>query len=146
MNRLTAVIARLLLSAVFLLNGFGVIDQSIPASELAERGLPAAVVPSVMLGGRILEIAAGAALALGIAPQWSASALLTFLVPATFVSHSFWEARGTPALQPQMINFFKNFAIWGGLLFVAGSSRQPETIAPATLLSLLPFVRARRRP
>ena len=144
MNRTAAVIARFLLSTVFLLNGFGVIDQSIPARELAERGVPSATVPAVMLGGRVLEVAAGAALAFGVAPQLAALALLAFLVPATFVSHSFWEAWRTAAFQPQMINFFKNFAIWGGLLFTAGAPRQPAVVSSSALLSLLRFSRSRR--
>ena len=32
------VIARIVVSVVFLLNGFGIIDQKIPARELIERG------------------------------------------------------------------------------------------------------------
>ncbi|MFZ2024521.1 MAG: hypothetical protein ACLPZY_03745 [Terracidiphilus sp.] len=31
---------------------------------------------------------------------------------------------GTPAFQGQMISFFKNFAIWSGLLFVATVDKQ----------------------
>ncbi len=120
-------IARILIAVVFLLNGFGIIDQSIPAKELMTRGVPATLVPLIMLSGRVLELAAGFALALGVFPQFAAFALLAFLIPATFVSHSFWQAAGTPAFQGQMINFFKNFAIWGGLLFVCGTKLQPAS-------------------
>jgi uncharacterized membrane protein YphA (DoxX/SURF4 family) len=52
-------------------------------------------------------------------------ALFVFLVPATFVSHSFWLAAGTPAFQGQLINFCKNTAILGGLLFIAAAPVQP---------------------
>jgi uncharacterized membrane protein YphA (DoxX/SURF4 family) len=38
------VAARLLVAIVFLLNGFGIIDQTIPAREMIERGLPAGIV------------------------------------------------------------------------------------------------------
>src|SRR6202167_3613311 len=123
-------VARLLMAVVFVLNGFGVIDQTIPAKKLRERGVPASLIPLMMLAGRALEIAAGFALALGIFPRLSALALLAFLVPATFVSHSFWLATGTPAFQGQLINFSKNMAIWGGLAFIAASSEQP-TLLPA---------------
>jgi putative oxidoreductase len=119
------IVARLLVSVVFLLNGFGIIDQTIPARELMARGIPATLVPLLMVGGRAVEIVAGSMLALGILPQWSALALLAFLVPATFVSHSFWLAAGTPAFQGQLINFCKNLAIWGGLVFMAASPNQP---------------------
>jgi uncharacterized membrane protein YphA (DoxX/SURF4 family) len=128
MNRLstnTVLVARILISAVFVLNAFGIIDQTIPAKELAARGVPIGLVPTIMMSGRILECVAGLALALGVFPRLAALALFAFLVPATFVSHSFWLATGTPAFQGQLINFSKNSAIWGGLLFIAATRRQP---------------------
>lgn len=130
LSRYGVLVARLLMAAVFVLNGFGVIDQTIPAKELMERGAPASLIPLMMLAGRALEIAAGFALALGIFPRLSALALLAFLVPATFVSHSFWLATGTPAFQGQLINFSKNMAIWGGLIFITATPRQLTLIAP----------------
>ena len=120
--------ARLLMAVVFLLNGFGIIDQTIPANEMIERGVPAGIVPFAMLAGRILETVAGFGLALGIFPRWCAAALFAFLVPATFVSHSFWLAAGTPHFQAQLINFCKNMAIWGGLVFIAGTTNQPSLL------------------
>jgi hypothetical protein len=36
------VVARVLISVVFVLNGFGIVDQTIPAKELMERGAPSA--------------------------------------------------------------------------------------------------------
>lgn len=127
--------ARVLLAVVFLLNGFGVIDQTIPAKEMMERGLPAGIVPFAMLAGRLLEIIAGVGLALGIFPRWSALCLFMFLVPATFVSHSFWLAAGTPQFQGQLINFCKNMAIWGGLAFIAAAANQPSLLPQNTTRS-----------
>jgi uncharacterized membrane protein YphA (DoxX/SURF4 family) len=92
---------------------------------LAERGVPFGLLPTIVMSGRILECFAGIALALGVFPRRAALALFAFLVPATFVSHSFWLAAGTPAFQGQLINFCKNSAIWGGLLFIAATRRQP---------------------
>jgi putative oxidoreductase len=128
LSRYGVLVARLLMAVVFVLNGFGVIDQTIPAKELMERGAPASLIPLMMWAGRALEIPAGFALALGIFPRLSALALLAFLVPATFVSHSFWLATGTPVFQGQLINFSKNMAIWGGLMFIAATPRQPALI------------------
>ena len=121
----SALLARLLLAIVFVLNGLGIIDQQIPAREMMERGVPATLVPGMMLAGRSLEVVAGFALTLGVFPRFAALALLLFLIPATFVSHSFWLAGGTAAFQSQLINFSKNVAIWGGLLFIAGDRAQP---------------------
>ena len=131
----TTLISRVLMAAVFLLNGFGIIDQGIPARELAAEGVQAGLVPLLMLAGRSLEIVAGFALALGVYPRVAAVGLFLFLVPATFVSHSFWLAAGSPSFQSQLINFFKNAGIWGGLLFIAAAAGQP---------SILPRKRATR--
>jgi putative oxidoreductase len=120
--------ARVLLAVVFLLNGLGVINQAIPAKELMERGVPPAIVPFAMFAARSLEIVAGLGLALGIFPRWSALLLFAFLVPSTFVSHSFWLAVGTPQFQGQLINFCKNVAIWGGLVFIAAAANQPSLL------------------
>jgi putative oxidoreductase len=84
------VAARILIAVVFVLNGLGIVDQTIPAKELMERGVPVSLVPVIMLAGRVLELAAGFGLALGVFPRLMALALLAFLVPATFISHSFW--------------------------------------------------------
>lgn len=107
---------------------FGIINQAIPAKEMMERGVPAAVVPFAMFAGRFLEIVAGFGLALGIFPRVSALLLFAFLVPDTFVSHSFWLAAGTPQFLGQLINFCKNVAIWGGLIFIAATANQPTLL------------------
>jgi len=117
--------ARVLIAIVFVLNATGVIDQTIPAKEMMERGVPAAIVPWFMFAGRALELVAGFALVLGVFPRLAALALLLFLIPATLVSHSFWLSAGTPALMGQLINFSKNLAICGGLLFIGATSNQP---------------------
>src|SRR6266478_2722229 len=103
----------------------GIIDQTIPAKEMMERGVPAAIVPWFMFAGRALELVAGFALVLGVFPRLAALALLSFLIPATLVSHSFWLSAGTPAFMGQLINFSKNLAICGGLLLVASTQSQP---------------------
>jgi uncharacterized membrane protein YphA (DoxX/SURF4 family) len=127
-GRYFLVVARVLIAMVFLLNGFGIINQAIPAREMIERGIPAAIVPALMIGGRCLEVIAGFGLALGVYPRLCAFALFGLLVPATFVSHSFWLSAGTAQLQPQLINFSKNVAIWGGLIFIAAAARQPSLL------------------
>ena len=117
--------ARVLIAIVFVLNAIGFIDQTIPAKEMVERGVPAAIVPWFMLAARALELVAGFALVLGVFPRLAALALLSFLIPATLMSHSFWLSAGTPAFMGQLINFSKNVAICGGLLFIGATSNQP---------------------
>ena len=128
MQRISAqviLVARVLVAMVFVMNAIGVIDQGIPAKEMMKRGVPVAIVPWFMLAGRTFEFVAGFALMLGIFPRAAALALLAFLIPATLVSHSFWLSVGTPAFMGQLINFWKNTAICGGLLFIGATTSQP---------------------
>jgi putative oxidoreductase len=122
------VLGRVLMSVVFILNALGIIDQSIPAHEMVERGAPPSLVPAMMLAGRAVELLAGLGLIWGVFPRLAALALFTFLVPATLISHSFWLSAGTPAFMGQLINVSKNVAILGGLLFIAGSGGQPGVV------------------
>jgi putative oxidoreductase len=118
--------ARVLVALIFLANGFGIIPQTQPAKELAEHGAPAALVPPLMLVARTIEIVGGFALMLGIYPHIAAIALIAFLVPATLVAHDFWRAVGTPAYVPQLLQFLKNAAMTGGLLFIGATPNQPR--------------------
>ena len=118
-----------MISIVFLLNALGVIDQTEAARELAARGAPSNLVPFLMLVGRGVELIAGLALAFGIFPRVAALALVAFLIAATLVGHAFWlAAAGTPVFVGQLINFLKNLAMMGGLLFVGSTRSQPAWI------------------
>ncbi len=128
-QRYAVVMGRVLVALVFLANGFGIIPQAQAAKELAEAGAPAALVPFLMLVARTIEVVGGFGLILGIYPRIAAVALIAFLVPATLAGHAFWQAAGTPAYIPQLLNFLKNVAMTGGLLFIAATSDQP-TLAP----------------
>jgi putative oxidoreductase len=93
--------------------------------ELIEHGAPASLVPFLMLSARTIEIVAGLSLALGIYPRLAAVAILAFLIPATLTAHAFWQVSGTAAFTPQLLNFFKNTAMMGVLLFTAATRSQP---------------------
>ena len=98
-----------------LLNGLGIVDQSRPAQELAAHGTPVALVPLLIITGRVVQTAAGIALAVG---WFAALCLAAFLVPATLAAHDFWAYRGAEQ-QGQLVNFLKNLAMFEGLCFVA---------------------------
>jgi putative oxidoreductase len=111
-------IGRGALAAIFLLNGLGIVDQSRAAQELGAHGVPAMLVPVLMMVGRVLQTVAGIALVIGWRERIAAFLLALFLVPATLTAHDFWAYRG-PELQGQLVNFLKNVAMFGGLCFVA---------------------------
>jgi len=111
-------LARGWLALIFLLNAVGIIDQATPGQEMIARGVPAPLVPPLMWSGRLLQCVAGLALLCGVQQRVAALALIVFLVPATLTAHPFWLDH-TAARQSQLINFMKNLAMVGGLLFVA---------------------------
>jgi putative oxidoreductase len=125
LQRNVVVAARVLMALVFFANGFGIIPQGLAAKELADQGAPAALVPLLMFAARTIEIVGGFGLMLGIYPQIAAIAVIAFLVPATLVAHEFWQAVGTPAFAPQLLQFLKNTAMTGGLLLIAATPNQP---------------------
>jgi len=131
LQRYVLTTSRVLVAIIFLLNGLGIIDQTVAAKELVDAGAAAGVVPYLMLCGRSLEVVAGFGLAFGIYPRLAAVGLLAFLVPATFAAHAFWQVAGTASFTPLLLNFLKNTAIVGGLLFIATTKPQP-TLLPRT--------------
>jgi putative oxidoreductase len=125
MERYALITARVLMSLMFLLNGLSLISQSLAIHEMAAHGVPASLVPLMILGGQALQLVASLGLIFGIYPRIAALALILFLIPATLMAHAFWQAAGTPLFTVQVINFFKNVCMAGGLLFVAGTKDQP---------------------
>jgi putative oxidoreductase len=128
LQRSVLAFSRALAAIIFLVNGLGIVDQATAARELVEHGVPAGVVPFLMLCARSLEVLGGFALAFGIYPRLAAIALFAFLVPATFAAHSFWQVTGTASSTQQLLNFLKNTAIAGGLLFIAAIESQPTLL------------------
>jgi len=127
-------IGRAALALIFLFNAFGLVGQTRAANELAAHGAPAALVPTLMLTGRALQLVAGIALVVGWHERLAALLLAGFLIPATVTAHDFWAYHG-PELQGQLVNFLKNVAMFGGLCSVAFR-------LPATSLDDEPLFRA----
>jgi putative oxidoreductase len=130
-------LSRVLVAVIFLLNGLGIVSQAQAIKDLLNHGTPGSLVPILMLSARTLEVVAGLCLAFGIYPRLAAVALLVFLIPSTFVAHEFWKVVGTPIYTPQLVNFLKNTAIVGGLLFIAATKSQ-TTLLPRTSQSNSP--------
>jgi uncharacterized membrane protein YphA (DoxX/SURF4 family) len=82
----------------------------------------------VVRGNAAMQVAGGVLLALGVAPRLSALVLAGSLVPTTLAGHAYWTTEDPAARKMQRIQFHKNMAMIGGLLFAvldepeAGSS------------------------
>jgi putative oxidoreductase len=125
-DKYALIAARVLVSMVFFLNGLNIVGQSLAAHEMAAHGIPVSLIPTLIMGARALQLVAGTGLVLGIYPRASSIALLLFLIPATLMAHAFWQVAGTsPLYVVQLINFFKNVCMAGGLVFIAAAKDQP---------------------
>ena len=119
LHRYLPPVARLLMSAIFLLSAFGKLsDWSGTAGYMAAYGFFA--VPFFLAAAIVLELGGGLSLLLGWKARWGALALIVFLIPATLIFHGFWAAPAAEA-KMQMINFLKNVSILGGLLMVVAN-------------------------
>jgi putative oxidoreductase len=101
--------ARILMSQIFLISGFGKITgYAGTQAYMAKMGVPGALLPLVIL----TELGGGLALLFGFQARWAALALAGFTVVAALIFHL------KPGDPMQMINFMKNLAMAGGLLML----------------------------
>jgi putative oxidoreductase len=110
-------LGRLLLSAMFILGGFGAFSQpGGRVNKVAAAGIPNPR-QATILNGAIMMIG-GVALATEVAPKLAAATLVATLIPTTFVGHPFWQEQDPAMRANQRIHFLKNLAMIGGLLAV----------------------------
>jgi putative oxidoreductase len=118
-----ALVARVLMSWIFVSSGFGKITGVAAFSAvLAKRGVPA---PSFMGWlGAIVEFGGGLLILLGVKLRYTAILMILFVIVATLISHRYWEYP-PEQIMAQQTNFWKNITIIGGLLFMflAGAGR-----------------------
>ena len=118
--------ARLLTGSTYAVLGYGVVSEPGPGAEEAAT-LMAAIRKKVPLPGRdeqlvqvngTVQAVCGVLLALGTAPRLSALVLAGSMIPTTLAAHRFWTVED-PEARKQQIQFHKNMAMIGGLLFAA---------------------------
>ena len=116
LSRIGPLVGRILLAFIFVLSGAGKIRGfEGTVGYIASKGLP---MPQVLtIATIIVELGGGILLVLGWKTRWAAAALLIFTGLAALLFHNFWAVPADQA-QGQMINFMKNIAIMGGMLYV----------------------------
>lgn len=103
---------RLLLAYIFVLSGYSKIGGFAGTAKfMAAKGMP--MVEVLAVGAIIIELIGGLMLAVGWKARWAAWAIFLFIIPTTIIFHPVW------ADPSQMIQFNKNLAILGGMLYVA---------------------------
>lgn len=109
-------IARVCIAAIFLSGAYSKVmayDETV--QFMASKGFTA--VPLFLFGAAFVEFIGALSLILGYKTRFGATLLLLFLIPTTLIFHDFWNAEGAVRAL-QQIEFFKNLAIFGGLLYV----------------------------
>ena len=110
MEKFSNLIARILLSHMFIIAGFGKITGYAGTQGYMEHmGVPGMLLPLVIL----LELGGGIAILVGWQTRWTSYALAAFTVLAALIFHN------KLGDQMQMIMFMKNLTIAGGFLLLA---------------------------
>ncbi|MEI8365764.1 MAG: DoxX family protein [Parachlamydiaceae bacterium] len=108
--------ARLCLASIFIFGGASkVVFYEQTAQFMASKGMGA--VHLFLIAAAIIELAGGLSLILGYRTRLCSAVLILYLIPVTIIFHSFWDVTGAEQAMAQ-IEFFKNLAIGGGLLYV----------------------------
>jgi uncharacterized membrane protein YphA (DoxX/SURF4 family) len=116
--------ARLLTGSTYVLLGFdalrapgGRVDLAAPLLAAIRAKVPLPADDEVVVrGNAAVQVVAGTALAVGLAPRLSALALAGSLIPTTLAGHAYWAIEDPAERKAQRIQFHKNLAMIGGLL------------------------------
>lgn len=109
MERMIDLVARILLSHIFLISGVTkILGYAETQGYMEAYGVPGSLLPLVIA----TEIIGGLSVLLGWKTRWGAIALAGFTLLAAFFFHTEFSD------QAQMINYMKNLAITGGLLLL----------------------------
>ena len=113
-------IGRLLISNLFIVSGFKKLTGfKIAAGYMAAKmpTLDPVLIKLLLTLTIAIELSGGLMVLLGWQARWAATIFFLWMIPVTYIFHAYW---GLPPEQMQMqfIQFHKNMAIMGGLLFI----------------------------
>ena len=127
MRTAARMLARALTGSTYALLGYdalrtpgGRVDTAAPTLAVMRRALPLPEDDELLVrGNALVQTVAGTTLAVGVLPRLSAVALLGSLVPTTMAGHAFWTLEDPKARAMQRVQFIKNAAMLGGLVYAA---------------------------
>ena len=111
--------ARILMMVLFVPFGWNkLIHFAATTSQMAHYGLPLPLLAAII--AVVMELPVGVAIALGAYARPLAGLLAVYTLAAGFIGHHYWTMDGA-ARAGNLINFYKNIAIMGGLLQLCAS-------------------------
>ena len=116
---ISLLIGRILLALLYVPSGFGKLANFQGTLDyIAAKSLPLPPVAAVI--AIAVELGGGLLLLVGWKTRWVALVLAIFTIAAGVLFHNFWALPADQAgmIMANRINFFKNLAIAGGLLFI----------------------------
>jgi putative oxidoreductase len=113
-------IGRLLLSNLFIVSGFKKITGFAATAGYMAAKMPALdpnLIKIMLIVTIAIELGGGLMILVGWQSRWAAATIFLWMIPVTYLFHAYW---GLPPdqMQTQFIQFQKNMAIMGALLFV----------------------------
>jgi uncharacterized membrane protein YphA (DoxX/SURF4 family) len=119
--------ARIFTGSTYVLLGFDAlrapgarVEQAGPVLTAVRKAVP---LPEddelVVRANAAVQVLCGALLMAGRAPRLASLALAGSLIPTTLAGHSYWTIEDPDVRKIQRIQFHKNLAMIGGLLFAA---------------------------
>jgi putative oxidoreductase len=117
--------ARVLSGSTYVLLGFdalrapgGRVDLAAPVLAAVRKAVPLPADDELLVrANAAVMVVAGGMLTVGKAPRLAALALAGTLIPTTLAGHSYWALETEAERKAQRIQFHKNMAMLGGLLF-----------------------------
>ncbi len=108
-------IGRILYTIIFIMSGFGHIFNNSQMVLMAEKsGVPFASITVPVTG--IMILLGGLSILLGYQVKIGSLLILIFLIPTSFIMHSFWSMTDPMMTQLNMVMFMKNMGLAGASL------------------------------
>jgi putative oxidoreductase len=112
----TALVGRILMSAIFIVSGFAKLTDPAGASGYMS-GVGIGNADTLVYVAGAAELAGGLAVLFGFLSRIAAIGLIVLLAIIQFYFHNFW-ALPEPDAKMQMVQFMKNLSIMGGLFMI----------------------------
>lgn len=126
-SRFAPLLGRLLMANIFIVAGFQKISGfTASAGYMASKmpGIDPAMITALLVLTIAIELGGGLLILFGWQARWAALIIFAWMIPVTIVFHGYW-AVPPEQMQMQFIQFQKNIAIMGGLLFIVAFGAGP---------------------